>query len=1421
MGNGRGWSEDSEPQGKRKSTNMDVAVGTRVEVTSNNTLCAGTVRFTGPTSFAPGNWVGIELDVPNGKNDGSLQGTRYFECQPLHGVFVRASQIKSILPSTSSIPSSRSSDAGSETVTASSTARTSKPASSTAKPSAAKTLKGSISTPRSPNLGARATLPPSSATSASAKRISTAGSSSSSPSSPVVGSRVAKTKATALSVAKSQSSAPASPAFGSLPSPSPLRAIDSNPTSPTPTSQGAEEPDELGEVDSPPQELAEVDEEDVEDGDAGSGGATTPYRKPSIVPASRAVEESGIPTAFAAGSPYAPYARRESRVFVSVEVQVDADDFEEAKNDAAEAASLAREVEDLKTKLRLADQRRKDERDKGMDMEKLRQELDAAIIAKAAMNTKISDLQNELKDTRKMMTEAIDSKQVIEGQLHEAHEALEMMTLDKEMAEERAETLSTEMEALQDRIDELQIELEVLQEGGALDDEGTGEMSSSAKIQQLERQNDRLKEALVRLRDVTASQEAELKDKISSLERDNMNYIDQSNQAAQLEEKLLNAEAQIESLKASVDSMLGAEETVEYLSAQNLQLNEKIEELKASVEELEALNELNLEIEENHVLTERELQAEIDKKDAIIQRLKNRVIQQDESLGDYELTVQKFRDLVKTLQSDMEGLREASKESGATPSLNPTEKPAEIVAPVATRKTQGRALDIELRKLELQEALEHLDVVKNYLPDKFFREEYDSILCMLLVKRLLFKSTMIRTFLEQTTSAEAEPEERSHSAQLQARLVAISIVSVRFLGFMENSPPGWFGSMGKLLTDLQPIEKRLDALLQALKLDEPLPSDLMTELQRHKTQMEYIADRNIKYENISSIGVQNWATASVDSIATSINQLECELDRLPGCFNLTVDDSTLINSVNEIKTSYVGSFQEAKEAIRQFKIAVRKLRRRMDEIIDRKQTFKLDFVFELPELNKQVLKTVDYLAVLIAHISTHIQNEAEERLAPSVVILLQLSQIASESQLSSREDRPGTALAAFVSKLQERVEELQDRLNEQSTLERVVMKPPPWIDRSLTLKSEFLINTDMQRQIESLNDEVIVLVTEVNQKRQYYQEASVKIDLLERKLEGSRGQADKIANLESRVQRLMEKEREFAEAAEHLQEENRRLEQELTQQKRLSRRPEKYGSPSPAAKKLTPTMESTAKLENIFSEVSSTVVNPLPRSGGMDIQESIEMLMDGNIAAQFDSLRSALRYLRAENSRLKAQRLRDVSNVLFAPSDPLMRKHYSVAHSEPAESYYATSRVPGISQAQMTDLLRDSKALIRDVQEAGVSLKVVDVAKKGGSGKPAGARWSSLQTEPLFQFKSQVEKMNQLAKRGQNITERVKQFSAKMDDAEGGEKSKPLGRLPLLGRVQVPNLLISPTAPAPANNRVGMILTSRAEWEKIHSIFLK
>ncbi|EMR08577.1 hypothetical protein PNEG_03053 [Pneumocystis murina B123] len=56
----------------------------------------GTVRFIGRTDFSTGEWVGVELDMPTGKNNGSVKGKQYFECKENYGVFVRISAVKKV-----------------------------------------------------------------------------------------------------------------------------------------------------------------------------------------------------------------------------------------------------------------------------------------------------------------------------------------------------------------------------------------------------------------------------------------------------------------------------------------------------------------------------------------------------------------------------------------------------------------------------------------------------------------------------------------------------------------------------------------------------------------------------------------------------------------------------------------------------------------------------------------------------------------------------------------------------------------------------------------------------------------------------------------------------------------------------------------------------------------------------------------------------------------------------------------------------------------------------------------------------------------------------------------------------------------------------------------------------------------------------
>ncbi|KAF2180254.1 hypothetical protein K469DRAFT_673080 [Zopfia rhizophila CBS 207.26] len=76
---------------EREIEERGLTLSCRVRLLPESDARRGTVSYIGPVPEIPGlgAWIGVALDEPTGKNDGSVKGKKYFECGKSHGVFVR------------------------------------------------------------------------------------------------------------------------------------------------------------------------------------------------------------------------------------------------------------------------------------------------------------------------------------------------------------------------------------------------------------------------------------------------------------------------------------------------------------------------------------------------------------------------------------------------------------------------------------------------------------------------------------------------------------------------------------------------------------------------------------------------------------------------------------------------------------------------------------------------------------------------------------------------------------------------------------------------------------------------------------------------------------------------------------------------------------------------------------------------------------------------------------------------------------------------------------------------------------------------------------------------------------------------------------------------------------------------------------
>ncbi|XP_045921598.1 dynactin subunit 1-like isoform X3 [Micropterus dolomieu] len=1151
-------------------------IGSVVEVIGKGQR--GTVAYIGATLFASGKWVGVILNEPKGKNDGTVQGKRYFTCEENHGIFVRQSQIQVV-------------DDGS-----------------------------SATSPETPESGIAKIL--------RQKDI---------PETPRT------TKQTPVNVKKSSTRRSAK-----WSTPGRLTPATSLP------SLLLRPPGRSSLLTASRESLSSALSGDVSEAGLSShqGALGAP-----VMP-----QPSGSPAAMAASVPATP---------------------------SKEEESLRAQVKDLEEKLETLKMKRTEDKAKLKELEKHKIQLEQLQEWKNKMQEQQAELQKQLKEAKKDAREAQEAKDRYMEEMADTADAIEMATLDKEMAEERAESLQVEVDSLKEKVEELSMDLEILRH--EISEKGSDGAASSYHVKQLEEQNGRLKEALVRMRDLSSSEKQEHVKLQKQMEKKNTELETLRTQKEKLQDEVKQAEATIDELKEQVDAALGSEEMVETLTERNLDLEEKVRELRETVTDLESINEMNDELQENARETEMELREQLDLSVAKVREADKRVEAAQETVADYQHTISKYRELTAQLQ---EANRELISQQNANVE-QVQQPPAELFdfkIKFAETKAYAKAIEMELRKMEVAQSNRQVSLLTSFMPESFLRHggDHDCILVLLLIPRLVCKAELISKQaqekfdlngnLAQGTALRGPlGEQRSFASGLVYSLNLLQATLHKYEQALNTCSVEVFKRMGTLHSEMSFHERSLDYFIDLLhkdQLDETVQVEPLTKAIKY-------------YQQLYSIHLADHTEDCTVQLADHIKFTQSALD----CMGVEVARLRAFLAAGQESSGFAVLLKDLDTSCSDIKQFCKKIRRRMPgtDVVGVPAALNFDpQVSEtLTECRRQQTRVVAVLQEVAAAGAQMVAPMAEQE-GLNALKLEDIACKAVEQMYGSHGLNGPECLRQSCSSVIITMNKMATAMQEgEYDADKPQGKTPPVEIRASTVRAEMTDAEGLGVKLEDRETVIKELKKSLKIKGEELSEANVRLSLLEKKLDTSTKDADERVEkiqtkLDENLALLKKKEKEFEETMDALQADIDQLEAEKAELKQRI------------------TSQSKMTIEGLRGPPATGIASIVQGSAGAGLPPSmtgpVQVVDSPLLRQQVEAQRLGIKHLKNENNRLKAEKIR-TQLASLPPLCPPKLPQVSKESSMPPD---------GLN----TGIYRRTDQLLSTLLKLSAEVKVVDVTGK-------------------------------------------------------------------------------------------------------------
>ncbi|KAH6656223.1 dynein associated protein-domain-containing protein [Truncatella angustata] len=830
-------------------------VGQTIEL--NNGL-QGVIRFVGQTTFRPGiDWIGVELPTANGKNNGTVAGVHYFDCDDEHGMFVQPSAIGAIIkdapaPAPAPTPASASASAKPKPAAATRTGRPSvgpsRPSSINADPTAARRRSLNAPSPspvrsrpssiaRSPTRAERPNLTTTASTTANSRTGTPSAaparklSSASRP--PVGAARSSMGPPNAPDPSKRRPSNAASAAATSATRPTTSRPVSGR-TSLAPASRGGFNRPANGRVRS-----------------TDSSGNDSPANRSALVSPNKSDDDV---------SPVAARTRALNRLTSGGSGSATATPSSRTKSTTTARPSPAanstalRENEDLKTKLRILESKRLEDKEQLKQLEKLQQQISRYQSVNKTVEEKYKKATQDAANAQKNLEDAQERLAKVDDMEAEHETTMELLLLDKEVAEEESEHYKLELDSLKARVDELQLENEVLKlENTEFEQNVTAEERTSDNWIALQKKNELYYQAIVTIHEKLEEVNEKTSEQIKGLKQDLEEYDNVKQEFQIAKEKLVDAETRTEHLKAQLDNALGSEEIIEKLSEDNAAQSDTIATLRENIRDLEELKEISDELEVNHLEHEKELEKIIESKDSNIFRLSQQLTDQNRDIDDMEYTIGRFKELVSNLQKDLEDMQ-ASNAMNEAESEQINSKSRELLdlnqkLQINAAKTQAKTIELELERMHATEAKLHLEIVTLFLPESY-EQDKNSVQALLKFMQMGVKTDLLATFVKERIGGKGHPGHEDDiftGCNAINKLTWVSSMCKRFVNHINHCSLEEFAAYEGATWELAPVDSKLNAWIDNLQRGggELQLKDYAEVLSRSIKLLEHLAEQHI------------------------------------------------------------------------------------------------------------------------------------------------------------------------------------------------------------------------------------------------------------------------------------------------------------------------------------------------------------------------------------------------------------------------------------------------------------------------------------------------------------------------------------------------------------------------------------------------